>query len=141
LEFKSFALWCFECELLDCNLIVKESYWLNNHLIQIIAYHVESMTREDGTYELVPKPEQGISEDQVNVAEDLTEAPNQSSKVVHIPDPSLTQEGKSRCITQFFKLCTYWACELGSLARLWNSIQNRPFLAEIETAWYFCHIE
>jgi hypothetical protein len=25
LEFKSFALWCFECELLDCNLIVKES--------------------------------------------------------------------------------------------------------------------
>jgi hypothetical protein len=65
------------------------------------------MTREDGTYELVPKPEQGISEDQVNVAEDLTEAPNQSSKVVHIPDPSLTQEGKSRCITQFFKLCTY----------------------------------
>jgi hypothetical protein len=26
LEFKSFALWCFECELLDCNLIVKESY-------------------------------------------------------------------------------------------------------------------
>jgi inosine-uridine nucleoside N-ribohydrolase len=36
---------------------------------------------EDGTYELVPEPEQGIFEDQVNIAEDLTEASNQSSKV------------------------------------------------------------
>jgi hypothetical protein len=30
----------------------------------------------------------------VNIAEDLTEAPNQSSEVVDIPDHSLTQEGK-----------------------------------------------
>jgi hypothetical protein len=64
------------------------------------------MMLEDGTYELVLEPEQGISEDQVNVAEDLTEALNQSLKVVDIPDPSLTKEGKPRCITQFFKLCT-----------------------------------
>jgi hypothetical protein len=78
---------------------VKESYWFNNHLIQIIAYHVESTTLEDGTYELVPEPEQGISEDQVNVAEDLTQAPNQSSESIDIPDPSLTQEGKPWCIT------------------------------------------
>jgi hypothetical protein len=28
-----------------------------------------------------------------------------------------------------------------ALARLWNSIQNRPFLAENETAYSFCHIE
>jgi hypothetical protein len=28
-----------------------------------------------------------------------------------------------------------------SLARLWNLIQNRPFLAEIETALSLCHIE
>jgi hypothetical protein len=60
------------------------------------------MTLEDGTYELVPEPEQGIFEDQVKVAEDLTETPNQSSKVVDIPNPSPTQEGKPRCITQFF---------------------------------------
>jgi hypothetical protein len=78
---------------------VKENYLLNNHLIQIIAYHVESTTHEDGTYELVPEPEQGISEDQVNVAEDLTEAPNQGSEDINIPDPSVTQEGKPRCIT------------------------------------------
>jgi hypothetical protein len=65
------------------------------------------MTLDDGIYKLVPEPEQGLSEDQVNVAEDLTEAPNQSSEVIDIPDPSPTQEGKSRCITQYFKLCTY----------------------------------
>jgi hypothetical protein len=91
---------------------MKKSYWLNNHLIQIIAYHVESTTLEDGTYELVPEPEQGISKDQVNVAEDLTEAPNQSSEVVDILDPSLTQEGKPRCITLFFELCTYYVIYL-----------------------------
>jgi hypothetical protein len=38
------------------------------------------MTLEDGTYELVQEPEQGISEDLVNIAKDLTEAPNQSSQ-------------------------------------------------------------
>jgi hypothetical protein len=80
---------------------MKESYLINNHLIQIIAYHIESTTFEDGTYELVPEPEQGISENQMNVADDLTEAPHQSSKVVDIPDQSPTQEGKPRCITQF----------------------------------------
>jgi hypothetical protein len=60
---------------------------------------------EDGTYGLVLKPEQGISEDQVNIVEDFTEAPNQSSEVINIPNPSPTQEGKLRCITQLFKLC------------------------------------
>jgi hypothetical protein len=43
---------------------------------------------------LIPEPEQGISEDQVNVAEELTEAPNQSSEAFDTPDPSPTQEGK-----------------------------------------------
>jgi hypothetical protein len=76
LGFKFFDLWCIEWELLGCNFIVKENYWLNNHLIQIIVYHVESTTLEDGTYKLVLEPEQGISKDQLNVAEDLTEAPN-----------------------------------------------------------------
>jgi hypothetical protein len=68
---------------------------------------VESTTLDDGTDELVPEPEEGISEDQVNVAEDLTEAPNQGSEDIDIPDPSFTREGKHRCITQYFKLCTY----------------------------------
>jgi hypothetical protein len=35
----------------------------------------------------------------------------------------------------------FQACELGLPCKVWNSIQNRPFLAEIETAWSLCHIE
>jgi hypothetical protein len=76
-------------------------------LLQITAYHVDSTTLTDGIYKLVPEPEQGISEDQVNVAEGLTEVPNQGSEDINIPDPSPTQEGKPQCITQYFKLCTY----------------------------------
>jgi hypothetical protein len=62
------------------------------------------MTIDDGVCELVPEPEQGISEDQANITEDITEAPNQGSEVFDIPDPSPAQEGKPRCITQYFKL-------------------------------------
>jgi hypothetical protein len=65
-------------------------------LLQITAYHLDSTTLTDGTYDLISEPEQGISEDQVNVAEELTEAPNQSSEIFDIPDPSSTQEGKPR---------------------------------------------
>jgi hypothetical protein len=71
---------------------------------QIIAYHVESTTLDDGDYELVPKTEQGFSEDLLNIVETLTEAPNQRSKILDTPAPSPAQEGKSRCITQYFKL-------------------------------------
>jgi hypothetical protein len=68
-------------------------------LLQIIAYHVDLMTLADGTYELIPEPGEGISEAQVNVAEDLSEALNQGSEDTDITDPSLTSEGKPRCIT------------------------------------------
>jgi hypothetical protein len=67
-----------------------------------MVYHVESTTLDDGDYELVPEPEPGFSEDQVNVIENLTEAPNQSSEVFDIPAPSPAQEVKPRCITQYF---------------------------------------
>jgi hypothetical protein len=62
------------------------------------------VTLDDGDYELVPENEQGFSEDPVNVVENLTEAMNQSSKVFDITDLSPAQEGKPRCITQYFKL-------------------------------------
>jgi hypothetical protein len=55
-------------------------------------------------YELVPDYEQGFSEDLVNIVESLTEAPNQSSEIFDTPAPSPAQEGKPRCITQYFKL-------------------------------------
>jgi hypothetical protein len=77
--------------------LYREVEFLNQYLLlQIAAYHVDSTELADGTYELIPEPEQGISEDQVNFTEELTEAPNQSSGDIDISDPSPTNEGKPR---------------------------------------------
>jgi hypothetical protein len=62
---------------------------------------------DDGDYELVLEQGQGFFEDPTNVAENLTETPNQSSEVCDTPAPNPTQEGKPRCITQYFKLLHY----------------------------------
>jgi hypothetical protein len=75
--------------------LYREVEFLNHYLLlQIAANHVDSTTLADGTYELIPEPAQGISEDQVNVTEKLTEAPNQSSGDIDISDPNPAQEGK-----------------------------------------------
>jgi hypothetical protein len=66
------------------------------------------MTLDDGDYELVLGQDQGFSEDPINVAEDLTEAPNQSSEVSDTPAPNPTQEGKPRCIPQYFNLLQFY---------------------------------
>jgi hypothetical protein len=58
------------------------------------------MTLDDGDYKLVLRQDQGFSEGPINVAEDLTEAPNQSSEVSDTSAPNPTQEGKPRCIPQ-----------------------------------------
>jgi hypothetical protein len=71
----------------------------NNHFLQIIAYYVDLTTLADGTYELIPEHDKGISEAQVNVAKGLSEALNPGSETTNITDPSLTTEGKPRCIT------------------------------------------
>jgi hypothetical protein len=80
---------------------------LKHHLTQIIAYHVESATLEDGIYKLISALEQGLSEDPANVVEVLTEVLNQGSEAFDAPDPNPTQEGKPRCITQYFQLLHY----------------------------------
>jgi hypothetical protein len=41
-----------------------------------IALHVDTTTLTDGTYELIPEPEEGVSEDQVNVTKGLSKATN-----------------------------------------------------------------
>jgi hypothetical protein len=68
----------------------------------IFAYHIDSTTLADGDYELIPDQGVEISEDAGNVVENLTEAPNQSSENFDTPAPNPTQEGKPRCITQYF---------------------------------------
>jgi hypothetical protein len=64
----------------------------------MFAYHVDSTTLADGDYQLIPEPEEGISEDLENVTRDLTKAPNPGSEgfSVDISNPSPTSEGKPR---------------------------------------------
>jgi hypothetical protein len=63
---------------------------------------------DDGDYELVLEQDQGFSEDPINIVETLTEAPNQSSEIFDTPAPNPTQEGKPRCITQYFNLVQFY---------------------------------
>jgi hypothetical protein len=63
-------------------------------LLQIIAYNVDLTTLADGTYELIPEPDEGISEARLNITKGLSEAPNPGSEDTDITDPSLTSEGK-----------------------------------------------
>jgi hypothetical protein len=65
--------------LLDYNFIVKESYKINNQLIQIIAYHVDSILLADGTRKLELKSESKLREAQVTLTE-VFYNPKQSSK-------------------------------------------------------------
>jgi hypothetical protein len=63
-------------------------------LLQIIAYHVVLTTLADSIYELIPEPDEGIFEAQVNITKGLSEALNLGSEDTDITDPSLTSEGK-----------------------------------------------
>jgi hypothetical protein len=73
----------------------------------IFAYHIDSTTLADGDYELILDQGVEISEDPGNAVGNLTEDLNQSSENFDAPAPNPTQEGKPRCITQYFKLLYY----------------------------------
>jgi hypothetical protein len=87
---------------------VKWNPYLKSHLTEIIAYHVESATLDDGDYELVLEQDQGFSEDPINVAETLTEAPDPSLEIFDTPAPNPTQKGKPQCIPQYFILLQFY---------------------------------
>jgi hypothetical protein len=76
-------------------------------LIYNFACHVGSTTFADGDYELISDQVVEVPEDPENAVENLTEAPNQSSENFDTSAPNATQEGKPRCITQYFKLLHY----------------------------------
>jgi hypothetical protein len=57
---------------------------------------------------LVLGQDQGFSEDPTQAIEELVEAPNQSSEVSDTPVPNPTQEGKPRCISQYFNLLPFY---------------------------------
>jgi hypothetical protein len=62
---------------------------------------------DDGDYELVLGQDQEFSEDPTQAVEELIEAPNQSSEVSDTPAPNPTQEGKPRCLSQYFNLLQF----------------------------------
>ena len=73
------------------------------------AFHIDSTTLADGTYELVPESKSEQREAQVNLTE-ATEDPNQVSEE---PKASYTQEGKPRSMTYYLQLyATYWSIYL-----------------------------
>ena len=83
-----------------------------HHTTHAYAFHIDTTTLADGTYELVLESESEQCEAQVNlteVAEDL----NQSSEE---PKASYAQEGKPWSITLIFNLCNFylhiWCCAL-----------------------------
>ena len=61
----------------------------------VCAFHIDTTTLADGTYELVPEAEEGPGEAQVNFA-DAVENPNPTPEA---SETNLGQEGKPQSIT------------------------------------------
>ena len=69
-----------------------------HHHTHACAFHIDTSTLTNGTYELVPEFESEPREAQVNLTE-ATEDPNQSSEE---PKASFAQEGKPQSIIPYF---------------------------------------
>ena len=65
-------------------------------IIRSLAFHIDTTTLSDGTYELISESDGGDPEVQVNTAAELTEAPNQSSEEPRAEIVSDYREGKPR---------------------------------------------
>ena len=79
---------------LNYNFIVKQLINYYRHTTYTYAFHIDSTTLADGTYELVPEAKEVPGEAQVNFA-DAVEDPNPTSEA---SKTNLAQEGKPRCI-------------------------------------------
>ena len=80
----------FVCQLLAYNFTMTGVMFI---IMSPFAFHIDTTTLTDGTYELIPESDGGDPEVQVNAAE-LTEAPNQSSKEPKAVLASDYREGK-----------------------------------------------
>ena len=70
-------------------------------LISTTAFHVETTSLADGTYELIQEPDGDIFEAHANVGE-LTKVPNPDSEEPKASDPINTTECKPWCIILLF---------------------------------------
>jgi hypothetical protein len=71
--------------------------------------HVDTTTSANGTYKIFPESAEDVSEDQVNVTKELTEAPNQSSEDIDISDFSPTSKDNA---FEDSTLPLSWSCAL-----------------------------
>ena len=80
-----------------CLLFVRLQLYREKSVIVIssLASHIDTTVLADGTYELIPEPEEGDPEAQVNAAI-LTEAPDQSLEEPKANLASDYREGKPR---------------------------------------------
>ena len=80
-----------------CLLFVRLQLYREKSVIVIssLASHIDTTVLADGTYELIPEPEEGDPEAQVNAAI-LTEAPNKSPEEPKANLASDYREGKPR---------------------------------------------
>ena len=79
--------------MFELQLYSKASYKLLSSYTHACAFHIDTTTLADGTYELVPEAEEGPGEAQVNFA-DAIENPNPTPEAL---ETNLAQEGKPRC--------------------------------------------
>ena len=84
---------------LNYNFIVKQIINYYHHTTHTCAFHIDSTTLADGTYELVPESESEQREAQVN----LTEATEDLNPISEEPRSSYAQEGKPRSMSFYFK--------------------------------------
>jgi hypothetical protein len=73
---------------------------------------------------LILEPEPRLSEDSIQVTEEVTEAPNQGLEVFNSSDPSFASEGKPRCISQYFKLLPFYYYDIYLALRL--GVEMKP---------------
>ena len=84
---------------LHYNFIVKQIINYYRLTAHTCAFHIDSTTLADGTYELVPESESEQREAQVN----LTEAAQNPNPISEEPRSSYAQEGKPRSMSYYFK--------------------------------------
>jgi hypothetical protein len=61
----------------------------------MFALHVDTTTSANGTYEISQKSAEDIPEDQVNVTQGLSEAPNQVRKIIILTSLTLAPPVKA----------------------------------------------
>ena len=87
--------------MVELQLYSEGKPYSSTSLFPTTAFHIETTSLADRTYELIQEPDGDISKAQANVVE-LTKVPNPDSEETKASDPIDAIEGKPRCIILLF---------------------------------------